>query len=71
MSPLCGQAWEDAEKVRVDLFGFMNEMGKNVPEGGHNMGLGMEVGKCDAVESPFMPVSRRPEAGNSQIMQCL
>lgn len=55
----------------MDLFGFMNEMGKNIPEGGHNMGLGMEVGKCDAVESPFMPVSRRPEAGNSQIMQRL
>lgn len=59
---------KDTEKVRMDLFGFINEMGKNIPEGGHNVDQGMEVGKCGAEESPCLLVREsRGQGGQRQV----
>lgn len=59
---------KDTEKVRMDLFGFINETGKNIPEGGHNADQGMEVGKCGAEESPCQLVREsRGQGGQRQL----
>lgn len=57
--PLCVAKPQDTEKVRTDLLGFINEMGKNIPEGGHNAGQGMEV---ESVVLKSHPACSREEA---------
>lgn len=66
--PFVWPSHKDTEKVRTDLLGFINEMGKNIPEGGHNAGQGMEVGKCGAEASPcLLERGSRGQGGQRQV----
>lgn len=70
--PFVWPSHKDTEKVRTDLLGFINEMGKNIPERQPNAGQGMKWEESVVLKKSHPACSRgsrgtrKPKAGDGQ-----